>query len=374
MFHKVPEPSWPLWLFELAVYIVVSTIGVMILIAGLCCLVFMYLDHRDKKLSANNAENLTKSLAAHDWRGAKELKRTIRQVHAGLLSVGLKLHCSGESACLSRQLNFDTTTRSFRLQKASVCIVLPPVGNVEAAIRLLELLQAISGVKIFQNPDIQIQVCTPGRLSNERAALLGAAYYLGTDRLKRFEPKEYHTTQRGYTCDRLVIYDSEGVFERNFQWWGLDEEGWLKVGDELPFKRERTDILGCRTRTDLRNVNLIASLLVHAQHGGFWGELGNQFVAEFQQLFARHHLGAVLDAVWVRQTRSTELNEYEPADEAYFNHLLELMNYVFDEIGRIAKSRDAQQIDGPNSILFETRDLLARYRAVIDQQQPQLEA
>src|SRR6516162_5593377 len=38
----------------------------------------------------------------------------------------------------------------------------------------------------FSNPEIQIQVCSPGRLGARRSALLAIGFYLGSDTLRRY--------------------------------------------------------------------------------------------------------------------------------------------------------------------------------------------
>src|SRR5260370_42042218 len=39
---------------------------------------------------------------------------------------------------------------------------------------------------LFSNPEIQIQVCSPGRLDARRSALLAIGFYLGSDTLRRY--------------------------------------------------------------------------------------------------------------------------------------------------------------------------------------------
>jgi hypothetical protein len=72
------------------------------------------------------------------------------------------------------------------------------------------------------------------------------------------------------TSVRLVLYDAGGDFERDFDWW--DYHG--VVESELLFSNDRTDILiGCGSRLDIENVNLLATLLLHteADIGIVWG-------------------------------------------------------------------------------------------------------
>src|SRR6266404_3354499 len=92
----------------------------------------------------------------------ERLRRIARNNRSGLLSVGLKLHCRGKSTQISNIFEIDKE-KGFKLRRANMCIVLSPFGSAEAAIIFLELLESISGISIFNNPEVQIQVCTPGR-------------------------------------------------------------------------------------------------------------------------------------------------------------------------------------------------------------------
>jgi len=67
-----------------------------------------------------------------------------RRVEYGLLSVGLKIHCLGEGRqflALVERLGGASKVldmNMYRHTQASLCLVLPPVGNARAAILLLE--------------------------------------------------------------------------------------------------------------------------------------------------------------------------------------------------------------------------------------------
>jgi hypothetical protein len=214
----------------------------------------------------------------------------------GLLSIGLKIHdlgdgsdffplvehLGGASQVLERNV--------YKHARASLCLVLPPVGNSPAAIALLESLSRFIGSPLFGNRKIQIQVCSPGRLDARRSALLAIGFYLASDTLRRFKSGELETTvshdgryQRGR---RLVLYDAGGEFDRGFEWWQrCGEDDNPIVVPELPFENARTDLLiGSGSRRDIENVNLLATLLIHAQYKGFWAQLGEEFEEE---MFAR---------------------------------------------------------------------------------------
>jgi hypothetical protein len=101
-----------------------------------------------------------------------------RRVEHGRLSVGLKIHCLGDGkqfSTLVAGLGGRTKVLDinyYKHSRASLCLVLPPVGNARSAILLLECIGQFIGSALFSNPAIQIQVCSPGRLDARRSALL----------------------------------------------------------------------------------------------------------------------------------------------------------------------------------------------------------
>ena len=205
-----------------------------------------------------------------------------RRVEHGHLSVGLKIHCLGDGSQFSTlveglggaQKILDVNY--YKHSHASLCLVLPPVGSARSAILLLECIEHFIGSALFSNPEIQIQVCSPGRLGARRSALLAIGFYLGSDTLRRYTLgdlatsfAEDHYRPRGR---RLVLYDAEGDFDRNFDWWKEFGKHRL-VESQLPFENGRSDLLtGSGSRLDIQNINLLATLLVHAQYQGYWNQ------------------------------------------------------------------------------------------------------
>ena len=115
-----------------------------------------------------------------------------RRVEHGHLSVGLKIHCLSEGSQFSTlveglggaekilEVNY------YKHSDASLCLVLPPVGSARSAILLLECIEQFIESALFSNPEVQIQVCSPGRLGARRSALLAIGFYLGSDTLRRY--------------------------------------------------------------------------------------------------------------------------------------------------------------------------------------------
>jgi hypothetical protein len=260
-----------------------------------------------------------------------------RRVSHGLLSVGLKLHClgeaelfgpliyalGGEGRVLERNL--------FKHADAKFCLVLPPVGSARAAVLLLECLEEFTGCRMFNNRNVQLQVCSPGRLYPRNAALHAIGFYLGSDTLRQYALEDFSTTvsadyyRRG---KRLVIYDAglNGEFDGAFAWWARTPAG-LVIRPSLRFLNGRTDVLvGPGSAADLHNINLIATLLVHAQTGGsagYWSSLGELFTRDLVALLDRHLLTGLIEAPWIAHPDDDDSTVY---DEHFMSALQELLS------------------------------------------------
>jgi hypothetical protein len=329
-----------------------------------------------------NLENLLAILHDRAPARADTVALERRRVEHGLLSVGLKIHSLRNGAQFvslverlggaSRVLEINT----YKHSQASLCLVLPPVGNARAAILLLECIERFTGSALFSNREIQIQVCSPGRLDARRSALLAIGFYLGSDTLRRYALGDLETTvsrdwqyQRG---QRLVIYDAGGDFERGFEWWERSGNGKDRlIRPQLPFENGRSDLLtGNGSRLDIENINLLATLLIHAEHQGYWSKLGEEFEQDMQSLLDRHLLAGLVNAPWVRS------DDTESADDMkFFSALQELVAYVFEESVRVRKKSGIlfsrlHEIPARRSqgILHEMQSLLKKYRTEIERE------
>jgi hypothetical protein len=297
-----------------------------------------------------------------------------RRVAHGLLSVGLKLHCLREAELFSplitalggegRVLEHSVFKRS----EAMFCLVLPPVGSARAAILLLEALGQYTGCRVFNNPSIQLQVCSPGRLHSRNAALHAIGFYLSSDTLRQYALDDFATTVSSnyyHRGKRLVIYDAGliGDFDSSFAWWARTGRG-LIIRPTLPFLNGRTDIMvGPGSKADLHNINLLATLLVHAQSSdsdGYWSSLGELFTSEMVALLDRHLLTGVIGAPWIC---TSGLDGTTAHDQLFLSALQELTAYAVDEASRLEHAHDVS--DAPDGILHEMQDLLATYRAIV---------
>jgi hypothetical protein len=182
-------------------------------------------------------ENLRSVLHPSCPAKADALCKTRRRVEHGLTTVGLKIHCLGgnwELLNLIKALGGRSEvigSRVYAHARASVTVILPPVGNARSAILLLECLERYFEHPIFHNPSYQIQVCSPCRLDGPRAAILAIAFYLGSDVLRRYSLGDLTTTfsedQLGghkHRGRRIVLYDGEGDLDRDLEWWDLEKD------------------------------------------------------------------------------------------------------------------------------------------------------
>jgi hypothetical protein len=324
-------------------------------------------------------ENLLALLHDHAPAKVDAVARHHRRVDHGHLSVGLKIHCLGDGSQFSALVTGLGGSEKildinrYKQFRASLCLVLPPVGSARSAILLVECIEHFIGSALLSNPEIQIQVCSPGRLDARRSALLAIGFYLGSDTLRRYTlgdlatsfAEDYHYPRRR----RLVLYDAEGDFDRNFDWWKESGEDRL-VESRLPFKSGRSDLLtGSSSRLDIENINLLATLLVHAQYQGYWKQLGMQFREEMETLLEQHLLNGLVDAPWVR-TDDPESDD----DDRFFAALQELVAYAFEESVRIKKKArffsNWHEIPARSSrgILQEVQSLLQKYRSELVRQ------
>src|SRR5437588_12854964 len=221
-----------------------------------------------------------------------------RRVEHGYLSVGLKIHCIGDGSQFSTLVEGlggaqkILNVNYYKHSHASLCLVLPPVGSARSAILPLECIEHFIGSALFSNPQIQIQVCSPGRLSARRSALLAIGFYLGSDTLRRYDLGDLETsftTHFNYPRGRrLVLYDADGDFDRDFEWWkGFGPVRLIER--RLPFDSGRSDLLaGSASRRDIHNINLLATLLVHSQYQGYWSRLGRHFETDMESILERH--------------------------------------------------------------------------------------
>lgn len=302
-----------------------------------------------------------------------------RRVEQGLLTVGLKLHCFGDTEGFNQLIealggsNKILEINHYRRSAATFTLVLPPVGNARTAILLLECIEHATNMPIFGSKDVQIQICSPGRLTPVRAAMLGIAFYLGSDTIRRYTLGDFETTfsdadelhpalkpyERGR---RLVLYDAPwGMFDRDFEWWRRRQVSRrLHRRTQLPFAGERTDTISAKSRVDINNVNLISTLLCHVQYDGYWAFLGREFEERLQKILHTHLLDDLLYASWIHTDEATK-----EGDREFILALGQLMSYAIQDSFRVR--REGKVKDRPPGILAEVKQLLQDMRSKLNE-------
>lgn len=319
---------------------------------------------------SHSMRRLLDCLYIHSPSRVRVIRKNEHRVVNGLLPVGVKIHFLDGLTLLRRSEKFAWLVQRLggfkkvfdeniyrRTGESSLCWVFPPVGNAECAIQLIELIQDGTGFKIFNNPRVQLQVCTAGELSEVGAALLSIAFYLGTDHLQDLQLSDFENTftrcKEKPVGRRMALYGYKGDFDPHYGWWGLFNE-MISIQDRLPFKNERTDILPATSRRDIININFIASLLVHSEYGGFWRQVGQVFTEELLDLLQRHDLDHLVSAPWIRTDSRTTSNDYE------FNNALQtLIDYAFAQAKEVPDT-PWMRTEGTPNILIEMQALLTR--------------
>jgi hypothetical protein len=112
---------------------------------------------------------------------------------------------------------------------------------------------------------------------------------------------------------------------------------------------------------DIQNINLLATLLVHSEHDGYWHDVGEQFKVEMEALLDRHILNGLVMAPWVHES-SARMGD----DDRFFAALQELVAYAFGESARVNGTWRYIPARPPNGILAEMQTVLANYRSRLE--------
>lgn len=319
-------------------------------------------------------ENFLAALHKRSPAVADALSLNRRVVEHGLLPVGLKLHLTGLDDA-KRQVELIKFVmfldelggqkaildqNSYRKPGFSACLVLPPLGSARNAIIFLECIENAVKYPLFNNEAVQIQVCSPGRLSNVHAGLLTLGFYLGSDVVRGYTLDDLETTfSRNWNLPRgrrITLYDGEGMLDQHFSWWSLRQK-WngtqrLKIRQILPYGYERTDILAATSRVDIQNINLLATLFLHKQKKWFWRYHGERFAHEMEALLEEHQFSGYEKVPWIRQSTAGDKD-----DTLFLTAIKDVMAYALAEATRL------QYRGKGGGILYQMKDLLQRYRA-----------
>ncbi len=282
------------------------------------------------------------------YREFMEYSATYRRCHHQLLSIGLKVHYT---KMIPLGIMFNSF---FHLTSSEGAIVLPPVGNMSAAKELLGQLAAFYETPIIGNPQMyQIQVCTPGRLNREHCAMLGSAFYLGSDVIRDFTSVSLSTTHDAQTGKRLIIYDA-GILDTNFDWNPNFPLASTKILSTEP--KGRTDVLCCESWQDIENVNLVASLLVHLEHQGTLAPIASEFAYEFRGILKQYNLDHTQCVPWVT---SSELNDQSSKSHSFDSAFASMQAIALaDAKEQTGKKRQKGLLYDVQQLLWYTRTLV----------------
>ncbi len=129
-----------------------------------------------------SAPRFARAPADESSRKGHALAANFRRVEHGLLSVGLKIHCLDNGEKFDKLIeglggaSKILDVNHYKDARASLCLVLPPVGSANSATQLIEYIEQFIGSPIFGNRQIQLQLCSPGQLSARASALLGSGF------------------------------------------------------------------------------------------------------------------------------------------------------------------------------------------------------
>jgi len=140
------------------------------------------------------------------------------------------------------------------------------------------------------------------------------------------------------SCSRAT---RRGDLDRDFEWWDLETDR-LSILPQLPFAKERTDVLTCQSKTDIENINLMATVLSHHQARGYWEHLGRRFVADLEAVLERHPLQGILEVSPIHPATGEKAD-----DTRFFSALQELMAYAFEEYARLTPLVAARHFRSP---------------------------
>jgi hypothetical protein len=330
LFHSIRKGSYPIFQHtdEISLDIEFSSVGYKL---GTVNVLFDETKLRELKSKYTDISEINKT----DYLRFIERVRTVEN---GQLPIGIKIHCLKNAHPAKDYLQ----QGYFAAHNANSCFNLPPVGNVQVSIELLKKIEEKSGVKILNNPEnYYVQICNPGRLNNENAGLLTIGFYLSSDVIRDFKQIDLNTTHHHLTASKIAIYDA-GVQDNEFQYYGLNDSGELSILSTLP-QEGRTDILWGITEQDIRNVNLISTLLFHSQFGGFFKEIGDEFKTEFKKILNKHYLGGSLETIWINKGGHKIGGEDVPQKPSYkYEQVMsDIQSYVMDEAKRIIKANEA---------------------------------
>lgn len=269
---------------------------------------------------------------------------SIRTSHAGLVSVGGKIHLhhavnENKMAAVSALLGLEGT--NFHLIHANTCLLLPAMPTADELKMLIFLLER-EGVIDNDYPEMQIGI--PGRLPPVDCALLGSVLLLATQRGIAYKEGAFNTTHES-TGSRMMAYDAGGTRVK------------FPYATYLP---GRTDILGRRHPEDITLFQIVGTLLLHAKAGGAFHPIGTAFKEEYLTLLKRHALDDVINDEWVFSGQSRTDNALS---QKHFADVKRCTDAYFSckDTYQAAIAAGTDPDDAERGIIFDVRNLIDTY-------------
>lgn len=246
---------------------------------------------------------------------------SVKVLQEWFLPIGLKIHILRQDERIQWLEQWH-----FRAHNAWTCYNIPPVWNMYVVEKVFERIKEMGQWDYLEQDGIEIQVCTAWRLDNTESVILDVLTYLASDNIRSYRNISFGTSHDYLTYHRRIIYDA-WVLDSEFEWMPIDTRTW-KWGYSHIW---RTDVLGCKSLIDIRNVNIVASLLAQAHFDGKLSELWTKFKEEALQILKRYWLEHLLDTKWILwDTEWSDLDEYSIVRS-------ELESIAFEEVERANK-------------------------------------
>ncbi|MBT4148694.1 hypothetical protein HOE49_05460 [Candidatus Peregrinibacteria bacterium] len=276
----------------------------------------------------------------------------IRTEEIGLFPVGAKIHVihpvnQRAFEKIKRLLGLNSTP--FRLIHAGESIVIPPTVTAKELSVFLFSLQQL-GLIDPEYPELQI--CGPGRISNDNAAITGSAILLSTEVGKHY-PRDAFVTTHSQTGTRMMAYDA-GIYDTNFPYMTKPD------GEKV---EGRTDIQGRRSIKDIDTYRLLHTVVAHTEFDMVFADIGRWFIPAYRRLLIKYDMADVLDAKWIMDPRTYEDYSTKNADQNRHYEVIQKCTNAYFECA-----------DGENDIVYAVRDLIQELAEKVRERQEEIKA
>jgi hypothetical protein len=166
-------------------------------------------------------------------------------------------------------------------------LLLPPGQPIEIKL----LLRYLKSKGLFNDRDFDMQACIGGRLQAKRheasIGLLNAIMLLATRATPSYAVDAWSTKIHNKETNAYIMAYGDNIRVRDLPY-------------DLSTPGDRTDMLGRRDLNDLDLYQIVATLIMHYEHGGYFADIGEQFVHRIVTILQRYELyDALFDAPWV---------------------------------------------------------------------------